>query len=58
MKNVNKINVLKIFIKNLVENKRLIRLIVLLIASILLSQALGITIAADEDEVPDPTGLP
>ena len=54
---MNKINMLKIYVKNLIENGRFIRLTVLLVMSILLAQTLG-TVIAEDKEVPDPTGLP
>jgi len=57
VKNVNKINILKIFVKNLIGNGRFVRLTVLLVISILLTQTLG-TVIAEDKEVPDPTGLP
>ena len=57
MKNVKKINILKIFVKNLIGDKRLIKLVLLLLVSLLLSQVLETTVAEDK-EVPDPNPLP
>ena len=57
MKNVNKINILKIFVKNLIGDRKLTRLVLVLLASILLNQVLGIVVAGDK-EVPDPNPSP
>jgi len=58
VKNVKKINILKIFVKNLIGNRRFIRLAILILVFVALSQAFQTAIAADEDEVPDPYPLP
>ena len=57
MKNVNKINILKIFVKNLIGNRRFIRLILLFIAFALLSQ-IAVTAIAGDKEIPDPDPTP
>ena len=54
---MKKINILKIFVKNLIGDKRLIKLVLLLLVSLLLSQVLETTVAEDK-EVPDPNPLP
>ena len=56
MKNVNKINILKIFVKNLIGNRRFIRLAILILVFVALSQ--GFELAIADKKVPDPDPSP
>jgi len=55
---MNKVNILKIFIENLIKDRRFIRLILLTLTLAALSQVLEATMAADEDEFPYPDPTP